>query len=31
MKDSLARCGNSVFEIKDKKELENIFKSFFKI
>jgi len=31
IKDSLSRCGNSVFEIKDKKELENIFKLFLKI
>lgn len=31
IKDSLSRCGNSIFEIKDKKETEKIFNSFFKI
>jgi len=31
IKDSLARCGNSVFEIKDKEEIKNIFNSFLKI
>ena len=31
IKDSLSRCGNSIFEIKDKKEAEKIFNSFFKI
>ena len=31
IKDSLARCGNSVFEIKDKEEIKNIFTSFLKI
>lgn len=30
IKDSLARCGNSVLEIKDKKEIKNIISSFFK-
>ena len=31
IKDSLSRCGNSVYEIKDKKEIEKIIKSFLKI
>ena len=31
IKDSLSRCGNSVFEIKDKEEIKNIFNVFFKI
>lgn len=31
IKDSLARCGNSVFEIKDKKEIKNIINSFLRI
>ena len=31
IKDSLARCGNSVFEIKEKEEIKNIFNSFLKI
>ena len=31
IKDSLARCGNSVFEIKDKKEIKNIISSFLKL
>ena len=31
IKDSLARCGNSVFEIKDKKEVRDLFNSFLKI
>ena len=30
IKDSLSRCGNSVFEIKDKKEIKNIINSFLK-
>lgn len=30
IKDSLARCGNSVFEIKDEKEIKNIICSFLK-
>lgn len=29
IKDSLSRCGNSVIEIKDKKEIKNIINSFF--
>ena len=29
IKDSLARCGNIVTQIKDKKEIKNIIKSFF--
>ena len=29
IKDSLSRCGNNVFEIKDKKETKNIINSFF--
>lgn len=29
IKDSLSRCGNSVIEIKDKKETQNIINSFF--
>lgn len=28
IKDSLARCGNSVYEIKNKKEMENTINSF---
>ena len=31
IKDSLSRCGNSVFEIKDKEEIKNIFGSFLRI
>lgn len=31
IKDSLSRCGNSVFEIKNKEEVRNIFNSFLKI
>jgi hypothetical protein len=31
IKDSLSRCGNSVIEIKDKKEIKKIFKSFYEI
>ena len=31
IKDSLSRCGNSVFEIKEKEEIKNIFNSFLKI
>ena len=29
IKDALSRCGNSVVEIKDKKETKNIINSFF--
>ena len=29
IKDSIARCGNSVIEIKNKEEIKNIIKSFF--
>ena len=29
IKDSLSRCGNTVVEIKDKKEIKNIINSFF--
>lgn len=29
IKDSLSRCGNSINEIKDKKEIKNIINSFF--
>ena len=31
IKDSLSRCGNSVCEIKEKKEMEKIIKSFLKV
>lgn len=31
IKDSLSRCGNSVYEIKNKEKLKNIIKSFFYI
>ena len=30
IKDSLIRCGNSIFEIKEKEEIKNIIKSFLK-
>ena len=29
IKDSLIRCGNSVYEIKEKEEIKNIINSFF--